>query len=131
MYTLERGAHNFWLEKLPLDENGNRNVKGREDGIVNLLHYDDAANAAMTAVLKGDTGGKIFLISDGNPTTRKGICESAMKSARYKNSKMPLFLGGSDDDLGKVYDNSWSNEILGWKPVFANSFDEFMAANGE
>eukprot|EP00548_Thalassiothrix_antarctica_P018878 CAMPEP_0194185398 /NCGR_PEP_ID=MMETSP0154-20130528/42529_1 /TAXON_ID=1049557 /ORGANISM="Thalassiothrix antarctica, Strain L6-D1" /LENGTH=106 /DNA_ID=CAMNT_0038903713 /DNA_START=6 /DNA_END=323 /DNA_ORIENTATION=- len=44
LYTLERGAHNYWLGK---DE-----VAGREDGLINLLHYDDAAGACMAALLK-------------------------------------------------------------------------------
>jgi len=135
LYTLERGAHNYWLEKVSPDEEGNIKLKGREDGIVNLLHYDDAANAAMTAIFHksntDDIRGKIFLISDGNPTTRKGICESAMKAARYKDKKVPIFEGGDSDDMGKIYDSTWTNDVLKWKPVFASSFEDFMASNKE
>ena len=40
LYNLDRGAHNFWLTS-------GKDVAGREDGIINLLHYDDAAGAVQ------------------------------------------------------------------------------------
>lgn len=136
LYTLDQGAHNYWLEKIPPDKStGKVSVKGREDGIITLLHYDDTANAAMTAVfqkkMENDISKKFFLVSDGHPTTRKGICESALKASQYREKTMPIFLGGSGDDLGKVYDGSWTNDVLQWQPVFAKSFDLFMSSNGE
>ena len=126
LYTLERGAHNYWLEKC--SETG---IQGRSDGIVNLLHYDDAASAALAAVRVGPSVNtkQTYLISDGNPTTRKGICESALKHERYakKFTAIPKFLGTNDDLKGKIYDGSKSNEALKWKPRYS-SFDEFMSS---
>lgn len=121
LYTLQRGAHNYWLES------GN-DVRGREDGWINLLHYDDAAGACLAALQtpSKDIAGKVFLISDGNPTTRKGICESALKAAMYSNKEMPKFLGGSSDSMGKIYDGNKSNAALNWKPRYS-SFDDFMS----
>lgn len=121
LYTLERGAHNYWLEK------SNGVVKGRDDGIINLLHYDDAASSVVSALRVGTAvnGGKVFLISDGHFTTRRGICESALKSARYMGCEMPEFQGGDGETRGKIYDGSWSEETLDWKPKY-RSFDEFM-----
>eukprot|EP00985_Skeletonema_marinoi_P034575 scaffold44279_cov153-Skeletonema_marinoi.AAC.1 len=103
LYTLERGAHSYWLKKC--QETG---VQGREDGIVNLLHYDDAASACLAALKVGPTvnSKRTFLISDGNPTTRKGICESALKCAAYSQYEMPRFLGPEDGLKGKIYDGS-------------------------
>ncbi|EJK71155.1 hypothetical protein THAOC_07431 [Thalassiosira oceanica] len=123
LYTLERGAHNFWLEKCP------DGVKGREDGIVNLLHYDDAAGAALAALKVGPevTSKQTFLISDGNPTTRRGICESALKTKRYSEYTCPPFLGTKEDLLGKVYDGTRSDEALKWRPKYA-SFDDFCTS---
>jgi nucleoside-diphosphate-sugar epimerase len=125
LYTLERGAHNYWLER------GNGVVKGRSDGIINLLHYDDAASSCVAALKVGPevNSNKVFLISDGNPTTRKGICESALKSARYKGCEMPVFEASEGETRGKVYDGSWSENILDWKPVYP-SFDAFMESMG-
>jgi len=126
-------------------------VKGKEDGVVSLLHYDDAAGACVAALrmriggdgdgMRGDDttnnnnddddddGGRVFLVSDGSPTTRRGICESALKSERYSDESMPIFEEGTDvgGTTGKVYDASWTNKALGWKPVYP-SFDEFISS---
>jgi len=123
LYTLERGAHNYWLEK------GDGNVKGSKDGLINLLHYDDAAGACMAALqTDNDIEGKVFLISDGHPTSRFGICESALKAKKYNGIAMPSF--GEDDGAGKgkIYDGKFSNEYLKWEPKY-ESFDKFMEAS--
>lgn len=125
LYTLERGAHNYWLEKC--SESG---IQGREDGIVNLLNYDDAASAALAALAVGPgvNSKETYLISDGNPTTRRAICESALKNEKYGQfTKVPKFVGDTDGPLGKVYDGSKSNGALKWKPRYS-SFDEFMTS---
>lgn len=120
LYTLERGAHSFWL-------NSGKDVSGPADGIINLLHYDDAASACLAALRVGSkvVQGRTFLVSDGNPLTRKQICESAMKAKIYADKKMPKFLGDDNEPKGKIYDGTVSNSVLQWKPKYS-SFDEFM-----
>ena len=122
LYTLERGAHNYWLES-------GKDIQGRPDGIINLLHYDDAASACMAAIEAGPdvVAGKAFLISDSHPTTRLGICESAIKAAKYADKTIPPIVGGDDMPRGKIYDGSWSDATLKWKPSY-ESFDKFMAS---
>lgn len=131
LYSLDRGAHNYWLTKL-----GSSTVQGRGDGIVNLLHYEDAASAALAALQVGPgvNARRVFLISDGHPTTRRGICESALRHPRYSALGMPNF-ATVDDELeqrgggkGKVYDGRKSNEALLWTPTYP-SFDEFMTSS--
>ena len=121
LYTMDRGAHSFWLTS-------GKDVSGREDGVINLLHYDDAAGAAKAALLAGSSvvSGTIFLISDGNPLTRRGICESALKSKKYGSMTMPNFLGSESEPIGKIYDGSASNKALKWDPKYI-SFDSFMS----
>lgn len=122
LYTLDRGAHNFWL--------GKDTVAGRSDGIVNLLHYDDAAGSVLAALSVSDPStlsGKIFLISDGHPMTRQQICDSSLKATRYDGMTVPAFSGPVDGPIGKIYDGRASNEALQWKPRYP-SFDEFMAS---
>jgi len=121
LYTLDRGAHNYWLER------GDGTIKGSRNGIINLLHYDDAAGACVAALKAGKNvvDGKVFLISDGNHTTRGGICESALKSKRYHGMSMPTFEGAESSLKGKIYDGNWSNKALNWRPVH-ESFDQFM-----
>jgi nucleoside-diphosphate-sugar epimerase len=122
LYSLERGAHNYWLTS-------GKDVVGRSDGIINLLHYDDAAGACLAALDVGSevVRGRVFLVSDGTPTTRKGICESAMKAKPYSGATMPSFWGNESDSKGKVYDGSVTNAALKWKPRHA-SFDECMSS---
>ena len=123
LYTLERGAHSFWL-------NSGKDVNGREDGLINLLHYDDAAGSALAALKVGSSvvKGRTFLISDSHPQTRKQICESALKAKLFKDKKMPKFLGKETDPIGKIYDGRVSEEVLQWAPRYS-IFDEFMSAN--
>jgi nucleoside-diphosphate-sugar epimerase len=126
LYTLERGAHNFWLQKC--DE-----VQGRPDGIINLLHYDDAASACIAALTApdDDVHGKVFLISDGNPMTREEICSSALQHAMYSSTcRMPKFIFNENDPPGKIYDGSWSQKVLNWKPTY-KSFRHFMSIPSE
>jgi nucleoside-diphosphate-sugar epimerase len=123
LYTLERGAHSFWLKS-------GKEIAGRKDGIINLLHYDDAAGACLAALKAGPivTASKVFLVSDGNPTTRQGIIESALKAKLYNGMKRPEFAGdhGEGGMLGKIYDGSFTNEALKWNPRYS-SFDDFMS----
>jgi len=121
LYTLDRGAHNYWLTS------GKEQIQGREDGILNLLHYDDAAGACVAALkaTTKTTSGKIFLVSDGMPVTRKLVCESALKAKKYRGMTVPSF--GGTGPKGKLYDGSVTNEALQWKPRYP-SYDAFMAS---
>ena len=125
LYNLQRGPHNFWLTS-------GKGVSGGANGLINMLHYDDAARACLAAVKAGPTvcSARAFLISDGHPISRRNICESALKAKVYQKAKMPEFLGGEDPilALGKVYNGAASNQVLHWKPVY-ESFDAFMRAS--
>jgi nucleoside-diphosphate-sugar epimerase len=127
LYTLERGAHSFWLKS---SSSGNKDVSGRADGIINLLHYDDAAGSVVAALSVGPTvvSGRNFLISDGNPVTRKQIVESALKAKLYQSETMPHFNGSEGDPIGKIYDGAASNAALKWTPRY-ESFDAFMSSH--
>ena len=126
LYLLERGAHNFWLTS-------GKPIAGRPDGLINLLHYDDAASACLAAVKAGPQvcKGKCFLVSDGNPQTRSQICESALLATMYKGFEMPAFQSpgknGPPQSIGKVYDGSRTEKLLSWKPLY-ESFPKFMSS---
>ena len=123
LYNLHRGAHNFWLTK--------GTVAGASRGLVNLLHYEDAASACAAALQAGPTvtRGATFLVSDGHPLTREDICTSALKATEYRSFQMPEFVEGDGaSGLGKVYDGSRTNERLQWKPKY-ESFDAFMESH--
>ena len=47
------------------------------NGYINLIHYDDAARVVVAALLSPKSvrrEGKLYLVSDGTPITRKDIC---------------------------------------------------------
>lgn len=147
LYSLDRGAHNYWLEKFGGSSSSSTNnyeipgtVPSRGDGIINLLHYEDAASAVISALMVGPNvnSRRVFLISDGHPLTRKQICANARHHVRYDGFGMPLFIDDDDDDVvvkttdggvgkGKVYDGRKSNNVLEWKPKYP-SFDKFMTS---
>ena len=122
LYNLDRGAHNFWMTS-------GKDVSGRADGIINQVHYDDAAGSVAAAIAVGPTvvNGNIFLISDSHPMTRKEICESTLKAKKYQGKAMPKFLGTDSDPVGKIYVGSASNKALKWDARY-ESFDSFMAS---
>jgi nucleoside-diphosphate-sugar epimerase len=122
LYTLDRGAHNYWMTS-------GKDVSGRADGMINLLHYDDAAGSVVAALAAGPTvaSGNVFLISDGHPMTRKELCESTLKAKKYQGKQMPKFLGTDSDPIGKIYDGSASNKALKWDPRY-ESFHSFMSS---
>ena len=53
-------------------------IKSSPDGIVNLVHYEDAAAAVVDSRRAADgtsEGGEVFLATDGAPITRKDMVE--------------------------------------------------------
>jgi nucleoside-diphosphate-sugar epimerase len=137
LYLLNRGAHNFWLGNTA--EETKDEIAGRPDSLINLLHYEDAAGSVVAALKHSincrqeqddeEKGGELFLISDGHPLTRQQICESSLKNKRYDDRTIPKFSGSKEkgDLIGKVYDGSYTDKVLNWKPRY-ESFDTFMAS---
>jgi len=118
LYNRNRGAHAYYLRS--------EEISGSPDHLVNLLHYDDAAGACIAALRAGPkvVNGKTFLISDGNPKSRKEQCEIALLSNDFSKQTMPTFLENvSKKELGKVYDGTKSNTALSLKPKY-KSFDD-------
>lgn len=117
LYSLERGPHNVWLRR--------QVVKGSGEGVLNLVHYDDAAQIAISALeCEEDINGMLFVAADGAPITRRQVCEAALQHPFYKDAKMPQFdeqFGGSK----KRIDCSWTRSKLGWQPEH-HSFVQFM-----
>jgi hypothetical protein len=63
LYTAERGPHTFWLKsKTGL-------VDSPANGYINTLHYEDAAEASIAALLRGEPG-EVYLACDDVPLSR-------------------------------------------------------------
>jgi nucleoside-diphosphate-sugar epimerase len=122
LYNLDRGAHNFWLTT--------GSVAASPDGLINLLHYDDAA-AACVAALRAGLRSQIFLVSDGHPMTRQEICAASLQAKLYAGYTMPEFSAPPSNPAtrtGKIYRATITNERLQWAPQYA-SFDSFMKSH--
>ncbi|ACO64862.1 predicted protein [Micromonas commoda] len=121
LYHSQRGAHMYFLKTPSLASNA--------DGLVNLIHYEDAAAACvdvLVAQFEGRTGGgEVFLATDGVPVTRKEMVECCLESDAY-DGNMPEFTE-DNGPLGKSMNNPQTREKLGWVPVHA-SFVEFVEA---
>jgi hypothetical protein len=108
LYTPERGAHNYWLSQEKVDQWG--------DGLINLLHYEDAASGAIAAI-RAKLGAKILLLSDGEPLTRSQIVEAALKSTLYAG-KRPTTFTQQAGPKGKVYDVRLTRSLIEWSPKY-------------
>jgi len=132
LYDTRRGGHAYWMNAGV--------VRGNEAGLINLVHYDDAAAAVISALECGPAGrSELALVSDGTPMTRRAIVEAAHKSAAYAGTSMPTFESGKElaqaggaagaarGGLGKIYSINHAKRLLSWQPNWP-SFGAFMAS---
>ena len=115
LYLEKRGAHNYWLSQ--------EEVAQRPDGLINQIHYRDAANAAVAALLRG-TAGDVLLAADDAPLTREAICIEACKAPGFRSKVVPRFTG-STGGVGKVLDCSRTRNAIGWQPQY-KTFGAFI-----
>lgn len=119
LYSLERGAHNYWLKAGSVD--------ARPDGLIGLVSYEDAAGSVLSVLAceRSKVAGEVFLICDGVEQSREDICTAALTCALYKDGSLPTF-GKSEGPLGKRYNVNKASSVLGWKPKY-ESFSAFCA----
>jgi len=115
LYTETRGPHTFWMK--------NGTVDAAADGLINMLHYSDAASVSIAALLSGDPGG-IYLACDDDPISRKDICEAALASGLFPGANLPTFTS-EIGPVGKICDSTITRKKLSWEPQY-KSFDEYM-----
>jgi len=120
LYLLERGAHNAYL--------GMETVKGRADGLINQVHYADAASAVVAALQRAQAGDTLVAADDA-PLTREQICTVARLVSPFDARPMPAFEGGEaargGAGTGKVIDCSYTREAVGWAPRY-RTFADFI-----
>jgi len=118
LYTLERGAHSAWFKM--------GSVASSPQTLINQVHYDDAAAAAVAALLR-PARAEVLVVADDKPLSRADICAQASRLPRFSQSERPTFTPdeGSSAVLGKVIDSSYTRAKIGWKPRYA-TFAEFV-----
>jgi len=119
LYTHTRGPHSFWLRA--------GKVKGRPDGLINMVHYDDAASlvVAVLGTFPGQGAGQTFLGNDDAVLTREEIVAAARQHPDYRDAP-PVEFGPKEGPLGRRYDNSWTRNMTGWVPKY-KSMSAFWA----
>jgi len=125
LYTRNHGPHNFWLK------GGKSEYPSAPNGLINLIHYDDAARIVVAALTRGANasskeGGKLYIASDGVPISRRDICQASIQCPDYKECAMPTFTGDETLVDGKKYDTTKAKTELEWGPKFT-PFAKFMS----
>ncbi|MBT3217969.1 MAG: hypothetical protein HN348_02680 [Proteobacteria bacterium] len=115
LYDDQRGPHRVFLrmERSPR----------RPDGVLNLIHYDDAASLCVGALVAGRSR-EVYMGCDGAPLTRNEIVRQAFEAGHGKG-RPSLNFEGRDGPLGRRCDNGWTRDKLMWTPRYA-SFGEWL-----
>ncbi len=117
LYDHDRGPHRAYLRT--------RTSPRRPDGLVSLIHYDDAAELCVRASNLGRAGA-IYLGCDDQPITRQELVRAVVRSPRYRSAKEPpqaCQFTGADGPLGRRCDSTWTRQALGWEPTHRRFLD--------
>lgn len=124
LYTLHRGAHSYWLRA--------GEVKSSPHGLLNLIHYRDAARAVVRALLVDRDSvaawpQRNLLACVQEPISRGKCCEVALRHPEFSTRfSMPTFSPpGDKPEVTRVYNNEWTRSMLDWAPKW-ESFERFM-----
>lgn len=120
LYHAQRGAHTYYLKT------GEVAVRG--DGVLNLIHYEDAASLSVAAIASGAKG-QVFMGCDNSPVTKADMMGAIYANASEKYGDLRVTFTGTSGSLGRVMDNSNTREVLKWTPKYS-SFQAFMVAYG-
>ena len=120
LYDAGRGPHRVYLRKAESPR--------RPDGLVNLIHYDDAARLCRRALLRGRAGAT-YLGCDDQPISRAELVAAAVEWAgRGGDEAAPgCRFTASAGPLGRRCDSAATRAELGWSPRWA-SFVDWAAA---
>ena len=110
LYDHQRGPHRAYLRT--------RTSPRRPDGLISLIHYDDAARLCVQALSRGRAGA-IYLGCDDHPITRQELVRAVVRSQRYRSATGPLQacrFTGAEGPRGRRCDSAWTRQALGWEP---------------
>ena len=117
LYDCDRGPHRVYLRTATSAR--------RPDGLISLIHYDDAARLCVQASCLGDAGA-IYLGCDDQPITRQELVQAVVRSPRYRTAKVPpqaCRFTGAEGPIGRRCDSSWTRRALDWEPTHRRFLD--------
>lgn len=118
LYTATRGAHSYFLKA--------KQIPIRPDGLINLIHYQDAASLCCAALATG-LKGQIFMGCDSHPLTKAEMMEALYASKKVGDEKVEFT--SSEGSLGRRMNNQKTRDTLQWEPTYS-SFQAFAEAYG-
>jgi nucleoside-diphosphate-sugar epimerase len=109
LYDRHRGPHIVFLRTPVLER--------RPDGIINLIHYDDAAALCVAALARGQPE-SVYVGCDDEPITRQALVEASVRSDLYAQSEVlhRTRFTATEGTLGRRCSNSRTRSALGWQP---------------
>ena len=113
LYDRGRGVHRYYQKMTRSDQ--------RADGLVNLIHYDDAARLCVAALLGGEPG-RVYMGCDDRPMTRGDLVQASMEAGLFGRNEACEFAGG-DGAVGRRCDSSSTRQSLDWTPVYKSFVD--------
>ena len=87
--------------------------------MLNLIHYDDAADLCVQALRGGDSGA-VYLGCDDEPITRQTLVDEIEADCTFNGRERPI---------GRRCVNTLTRRSLGWEPRF-RSFTRWWATLG-
>ena len=117
LYTLDGGAHSYWLK--------GGQFPAKPHGLINLVHYEDAAIAFLKCLENPDKiGGEVFLVSDGAPMSRQEIVDAAAEHEMFAGKGEAVTVTGGEEVDGKKQSEDQENARLGAKVSELRRFHE-------
>jgi nucleoside-diphosphate-sugar epimerase len=117
LYDHDRGPHRVYLRT--------RTSPRRPDGLISLIHYDDAASLCVQALSRGQAGA-IYLGCDDHPIVRSELVQAVVRSKRYRALTDPpkaCRFTGCEGPTGRRCDGAWTRRALGWEPTHRRFLD--------
>ena len=115
LFTRRIGPHSFWVRQGEL--------KGSADGVINMIHYEDAARFVVAMLQKGaEVRGKC-LLATAMVLSRREICETALRvidELELPDGVDGMVYGAAAEpwELVRVFDNRESRAYLEFEPVY-------------
>lgn len=120
LYLRYRGAHCYYMKV--------GNIPGDKNGMLNLIHYDDAASAVIKALRLEQIPSseeRCFLACAKEMNTKKEVVDVSYKHYGFKGWEYPKMEDNGVKQEERKFDNEWTRNILRWRPRF-ESFVDFM-----
>jgi nucleoside-diphosphate-sugar epimerase len=117
LYDQDRGPHRVYL-RTPTSPR-------RPDGLISLIHYDDAADLCVRALNRGHAGA-VYLGCDDQAIRRQELMQATVRSPRYRTAKGPpqaCRFTGVEGPIGRRCDSTWTRQALDWEPTHRRFLD--------